>query len=108
MTNETTEFCVSVVFEKLVEVGMHIMKPITQRQREYLAAIIDITVAQGFPPTWDEIHDFLGLGRNKGSMPCVRALEDKGYLYIQPYTNRGLLVLKDPDGIPIKWGYTYG
>jgi repressor LexA len=70
------------------------MKPITQRQRAVLQAIIKLTEAQGYPPTVREIMKDIGLTSSSNVQVLLDKLEEKGYIKRQANTPRALKVLR--------------
>ena len=73
-------------------------RPLTARQRAVLEFIAEFIAARGYPPTWREIADAMGI---RGSTTPVQwhlqVLERKGYLSRDAETSRGIRVLKLPD-----------
>lgn len=70
------------------------MKPITQRQRRVLQAIIKLTEAQGYPPTVREIMKEIGLTSSSNVQVLLDKLEEKEYIKRQGNTPRALKVLR--------------
>ncbi|AIQ29398.1 hypothetical protein P40081_15505 [Paenibacillus sp. FSL P4-0081] len=70
------------------------MKPITQRQRAALHAIIKLTESQGYPPTVREIMKEIDLTSSSTVQVLLDKLEEKGYIKRQGNTPRALKVLR--------------
>lgn len=70
------------------------MKPITNRQRAALQAIIKLTEAQGYPPTVREIMTEIDLSSSSTAKGLLDRLEAKGYILRQGHTPRALKVLR--------------
>lgn len=70
------------------------MADLTQRQREVLQAIVDMTDRLGWPPTLRELGEELGISSTYGVRCHLDALEDKGYIERQPNQSRAIRVLK--------------
>ena len=69
------------------------MKPLTQRQREVVAAIVKLTARHGYPPTLRELGDELGIASSNGMRDHLRLIELKGAIVRTPAISRGIRVV---------------
>ena len=77
---------------------------LTSLQTQYLKAIIEFVSIKGYPPTQRECAGLVGHTYTYGRCP-IYALERKGYMRIDPYVQRGLVVIKNELGQPVRFGY---
>ncbi len=62
----------------------------TPQQKRILGYIRQYLRAQGYPPTYEEIRQALGLSTKSLVSHHLKKLETKGYLYLRPNTPRGI------------------
>ncbi len=70
------------------------MRKITPRQLEVLDMVKSHVKAHGYPPTFREIGDELGIGSTNGVNDHLRALELKGYITRSRTKTRSIRVLE--------------
>jgi len=73
------------------------MQRLTERQRQVLKGIHDITQQKRYPPTVREIGERLGLRSSCTVQRHLEALERKGYIKRDRTKARSLEILKSPD-----------
>jgi repressor LexA len=73
---------------------------LTEKQTRVLACITQWISDQGYPPTFQELAQELGL-TEKNARDYVLILERKGYLRRQPNVARGIALLKQPTSDPL-------
>lgn len=66
-----------------------VSKNITKRQKEFLKAIADSLVSEGYPPTFDELKEKFGISSNQAIIDHLNALEKKN-LIVKDGTSRGI------------------
>lgn len=64
-------------------------KSITKRQKEFLRAIVDSLMSEGYPPTFDELKEKFGISSNQAIIDHLNALEKKN-LIVKDGTPRGI------------------
>ncbi len=72
--------------------------PLTARQSEALGIIMAHIRDQGFPPSFREVGDQMGIASTNGISCHLRILERKGYIELQRGKSRGIKVLWEQDG----------
>jgi repressor LexA len=72
------------------------MNEATPRQQRILDYICTCVRTQGYPPTYDEIKDAVGLSTKSLVSHHLRGLEAKGYLRLKPNTPRGIQLADAP------------
>ncbi len=70
------------------------MKELTQRQKEVLDFISEMTEKKGFPPTIREIGQKFKITSTNGVRAILSALSSKGYIRRKPLISRGIELLK--------------
>jgi repressor LexA len=70
------------------------MKELTQRQKEVLDFISEMTEKKGFPPTIREIGQKFKITSTNGVRAILSALSSKGYIHRKPLISRGIELLK--------------
>lgn len=82
------------------------MIDLTARQRQVLEVIIWHIDTYGYPPTYREILDRIGVGGNSNQTNAahdhLKALERKGFVRLDAQTPRGIQVLRFPEGVQAK------
>jgi repressor LexA len=73
---------------------------LTEKQTRVLGCISQWISDQGYPPTFQELAQELGL-TEKNARDYVLILERKGYLRRQPNVARGIALLKQPTSEPL-------
>jgi repressor LexA len=68
---------------------------LTNRQKEVLSTIQELTLKMGFSPTLKEIRDYLGYKNITSVQRHTEALKRKGYLVSDKHKPRSLVVKKD-------------
>lgn len=68
---------------------------ITKRQRQVLIAIMELTEAQGYPPTIREIGTHLNLSSSATVYSHIQTLMKNGYVH-HDSSPRTLRVIRDP------------
>ncbi len=69
------------------------MRELSRRQRQVLEFITEHIQDQGYPPTFQEIAEHLGIRSKNGVSEHIRALERKGFLARREGKSRGLRLL---------------
>ena len=72
------------------------MDPLTERQQKVLEFVDDYVRRNGFPPTFREIGNVLGLANVNAVRGHVAALEKKGYITKDPDKARSIRVVHSP------------
>lgn len=72
------------------------MKQATPRQQRILDYICTFVRMQGYPPTYEEIRDSMGLSTKSLVSHHLRSLEAKGYLRLRRNTPRGIQLANRP------------
>jgi len=67
---------------------------LTNKQREVLSVITDLTQKMGVPPTLGEIRDYLGYKNTSSVQRHTDALKKKGYFVLDKFQSRSLKVKK--------------
>lgn len=67
------------------------MKEITQRQREVLIGIYNLTQRK-LPPTFAELRERLGVSSNQTVKDFIDTLSRKGYIRQENYKARGIVI----------------
>lgn len=67
---------------------------LTNKQREVLACITDLTQKMGMSPTLGEIRDYLGYKNTSSVQRHTDALKEKGYFVIDKHQSRSLKIKK--------------
>ncbi|MFS7360334.1 LexA family protein [Rahnella inusitata] len=73
------------------------MNELTIMQANVLEIIARFIHNNGFPPTLAEIADQAGYSSPNSVAGHLDRLKKKGFITTQPYTSRGIRVLKNPD-----------
>jgi len=73
------------------------MNELTIMQAKVLEIISRFIESKGFPPTLAEIADLAGYSSPNAVAGHLDRLKKKGFISTQPYTSRGIRVLKTPD-----------
>lgn len=74
------------------------MTPITPRQKEILRLIINSIEMHGYPPTIVEMMNAGGYRSHRGITNHLDQLELKGFIQREPFSGRGISVLKNEHG----------
>jgi len=74
------------------------MEELTPKQARALRAVIAFQTEHGYPPTFQELRDILGLASNSGPLHFFTVLERKGYIERDPYKARALRVIRSVSG----------
>ncbi len=69
------------------------MKMLTSRQKELLSIIYDYIKNTGYPPTFEEMRERLGVVSNQSIVDLLRKLKDKGFIRKNESAARGLTLL---------------
>lgn len=67
---------------------------LTNKQKEVLTSITDLTQKMGIPPTLGEIRDYLGYKNTSSVQRHTDALKKKGYFTLDKHQSRSLKVKK--------------
>ena len=67
---------------------------LTNRQKDVLSAISELTLKKGISPTLREIKEFLGYKTTSSVQRHTEALKDKGYIVSNKYQSRNLNIKK--------------
>ncbi|MDD2325545.1 MAG: transcriptional repressor LexA [Alphaproteobacteria bacterium] len=73
---------------------------LTRKQKDLLYLIRDRLVAEGVPPSFDEMKTALGLRSKSGIHRLITGLEERGFVRRLPHRARALEVLRLPDDAP--------
>lgn len=57
-------------------------RPLTSRQQEWLAALLEAIVELGRPPTCRELAERMGTRHPSAAVETLRALEKKGWIHL--------------------------
>lgn len=68
-------------------------KPVTQRQKELLCIIYEYIKHTGFPPTFEDMREGLGVKSNQSVLDLLNKLEDARYIKRNESAARGLSIL---------------
>lgn len=71
-------------------------EPLTDRQSRILDAIRQSIARNGYPPSWREIADAVGLASDDSVGYQLGKLEEKGYLRRSPRKSRAIELLTPP------------
>jgi len=71
---------------------------LTRKQKDLLYLIRDRLVADGVPPSFDEMKVELGLRSKSGIHRLITGLEERGFIRRLPHRARALEILRLPDG----------
>lgn len=78
------------------------MRELTDRQRQVFEFIRDYQEQHGYPPSFKEVGESMGINSPNGVMVHMRALERKGKIRRTDYVARGIEILDRPQrGIPL-------
>lgn len=66
------------------------MNKMTPQQQRIFGYIAEYVRAQGYPPTYDEIREALGMSTKSLVSHHLKNLEAKGYLHLKRHTPRGI------------------
>lgn len=86
----------------------------TETQKWVLAAIMASVVSRGYPPSYSDLCEHFGWRSQNAAAQHLDALEHKGYIEVDRRpaivsrsrrSRRGLRVLKDEDGWPVRLRY---
>ncbi len=75
-------------------------KGLTPRLRSLLRFIERYIAEHEVPPSFDEMREAMGLASKSGIHRMITALQDRGYVRVQPYGRRSLALIRR-DGIPV-------
>ena len=78
--------------------GRRPLQEITAPQLRTLQEIRFLTVEHGFPPTIKELSGVLGIS-HASVHEQINQLVRKGYLKREPRKARGIVIVKEPDGM---------
>ena len=78
------------------EIGEHVRRTPTARQRAILEWIHSYVQREGSPPTLREIGKAFGIRSTNGVNDHLRALERKGYIRRRDMLSRSIVVLGEP------------
>lgn len=70
---------------------------LTRKQKDLLYLIRDRLVAEGVPPSFDEMKTALGLRSKSGIHRLITGLEERGFVRRLPHRARALEILRLPD-----------
>jgi SOS-response transcriptional repressor LexA len=73
---------------------------LTRKQEMVLRHIFEVTMRDGYQPTFLEIAAHLGSGNRTTAMCHIKALRLKGYVGSSTNESRALRLLKTPSGEP--------
>lgn len=68
------------------------MNPLTARQKQMLAALVDYQQQHGYPPTNKELAALIGAASVNSATAHLRALEKKEVITITPHVSRGIRI----------------
>ncbi|MDR3425444.1 MAG: transcriptional repressor LexA [Alphaproteobacteria bacterium] len=71
---------------------------LTRKQKELLLLIRDRLVADGVPPSFDEMKTALGLKSKSGIHRLITGLEERGFIKRLPHRARALEIIRIPEG----------
>lgn len=74
---------------------------ITERQRKILEFIEDYMEINGYPPTYREIANFIGINTPRGVQQHLKALEKKGLIKLTKGKARSIKIMKKLQGLPL-------
>lgn len=77
-----------------VEKPAHLIKELTERQREVLDFIREMIENKGLPPTIREIGEKFKIASTNGVRAILSALSRKGYIRRKPLVSRGIELIK--------------
>jgi repressor LexA len=72
------------------------MHPATRQQQKILDYIAKYLVVQGYPPTYEEIKEALGMSTKSLVSHHLRQLETKGFLYLKANSPRSIRLAEAP------------
>ena len=72
------------------------MHTATRQQQKILDCIAKYLVVQGYPPTYEEIKEALGMSTKSLVSHHLRQLETKGFLYLKPNSPRSIRLAEAP------------
>lgn len=70
------------------------IKNITKRQKEVLKTIYDYIKSSGFPPTFGELKEDIGVSSNQSLLDLFHNLEQKGFIKREEGAARAIKILK--------------
>ena len=65
---------------------------VTKRQKEILCAIYESLESEGYPPTFEELKNILGIASNQAIKDHLKSLQEKGLIQKEEGTARGLVI----------------
>lgn len=76
-------------------------KPLTYRQRQVFAVLVDYQQQHGYPPTNKELAALIGATSVNSSTAHLRALEKKEVITITPHVSRGIRINSSTLSAPV-------